>query len=168
MTFDGKGGKMHNAATLADKIGMKKINNILMSPIIGRTIYLLHFRRKHADFITKFYKDKDFIRLYNMYSNSNVGYDSVYKALKKEEENKPSISKSISWVITKNNNLEIGVISLVDIDIKNKKSEIIIGIPNALYRRGNAAVQAMLLIMNFAFTKLNLNKITSLVYDYNK
>ena len=25
MTFEGKGGKMHNAATLADKIGMNRV-----------------------------------------------------------------------------------------------------------------------------------------------
>ena len=61
----------------------------------------------------------------------------------------------------------IGLASLVDIQIAHRRAELLIGIPNKEDRKQTSAVITTLLIFDFAFNRIGLHKLTSIVIANN-
>ncbi|OEH94443.1 GNAT family N-acetyltransferase [Bacillus solimangrovi] len=78
-----------------------------------------------------------------------------------------SNSKSYIIIDTETNK-SIGVTSLVNIDWKNRNAECIIDIGEKDYWGKGLGKEALSLILQYAFSELNLNRISLKVYSFNK
>ena len=72
------------------------------------------------------------------------------------------------FLISTKTDIPIGLISLNDIDYKNRKSSFAYYIANPKDRMPTRSVDAERLILDYAFNDLNLNKICCEVFEYNK
>ncbi|MBM7553203.1 GNAT family N-acetyltransferase [Thalassobacillus pellis] len=78
-------------------------------------------------------------------------------------------SSSKSYIIELNeNNMPIGIVSLVHIDYKNRNAECIIDIGNKDYWGKGYGTQAMTLLLNYSFYELNLHKVYLRVFSFNQ
>jgi diamine N-acetyltransferase len=62
----------------------------------------------------------------------------------------------------------IGIANLVDIQFGHRRAEFLIGIPDPTDRSASAGLEATLLVMDFAFNRVGLNKLTTFVYGDNQ
>ncbi|WP_082235284.1 GNAT family N-acetyltransferase [Halobacillus massiliensis] len=77
--------------------------------------------------------------------------------------------KSKSYMIELNeNSMPIGIVSLVNIDYKNRNAECIIDIGNQNYWGSGYGSEAMGLLLNYGFKELNLHKIYLRVFSFNE
>ncbi len=109
--------------------------------------------------------------LYNCFIPRNKDPESLALKLREEELIHPCRKKSMSWVIARISDphakRSIGIANLVDIQMDHRKAEFLIGIPDPADRNGSIGAEATLLVMDFAFNKIRLNKLVTFVYSYN-
>lgn len=91
---------------------------------------------------------------------SVVHYRSMHRIIKKEVYSIPE--QPLSQYDLKS----IGLVSLVDIQIAHRRAELLVGIPDQNERQ-RVTVVVMMLIMDLAFNKIGLHKLTSLVLANN-
>ncbi|MDX8046671.1 GNAT family protein [Gracilibacillus sp. S3-1-1] len=78
-------------------------------------------------------------------------------------------SSSKSYMIVDNEeNLSIGITSLIHIDGKNRNAECIIDIGEKQYWGNGYGKEALSLLLDFAFNELNLHRISLNVFSFNK
>lgn len=58
----------------------------------------------------------------------------------------------------------VGVASLADVQVGHRRAEFLLGIPHESEQLNGVGLEAALLILDFAFNRVGLNKLTSLVY----
>ncbi|WP_377890191.1 GNAT family N-acetyltransferase [Alkalihalobacillus sp. R86527] len=76
---------------------------------------------------------------------------------------------SKSYMIqTSENDTPIGIVSLINIDLKNRNAECIIDIGNVDYWGKGYGTEAMNVLLEYSFCELNLHKITLRVFSYNE
>lgn len=101
---------------------------------------------------------------YNDYTTTQYNSHGIYPIsinqeldyLKNELNNPNTILLAI---YTKVDNLLIGNISLTSIDLLNKKAELSITIGDTNHRKQSISIQAVGLMLEHAFTRLNLNRV---------
>lgn len=78
--------------------------------------------------------------------------------------------KTLSWYQNKNNayrkdliieyeNVSVGLIGLLNIDVQNSKAEFYISMGDTRYKNKGIATQASLILLDYAFCELKLHKI---------
>ncbi|MFG6115562.1 GNAT family N-acetyltransferase [Halobacillus sp. MO56] len=78
-------------------------------------------------------------------------------------------NSSKSYIIEVNeNDKPIGIVSLVNIDYKNRNAECIIDIGNVDYWGQGYGTEAMKLLLNYSFSELNLHKVYLRVFSFNQ
>lgn len=76
---------------------------------------------------------------------------------------------SKSYIIQHRENDEpIGIVSLINIDYKNRNAECIIDIGNVDYWGKGYGKEAMRLLLNYSFLELNLHKVCLRVFSFNE
>jgi RimJ/RimL family protein N-acetyltransferase len=75
-------------------------------------------------------------------------------------------SRAVHWTIETLDARKVGILSLVDVALSNRRAEVLIGIKEFPY--SGIAVEAMLLGIEFGFGMMRLNKIYSLIYAGNE
>lgn len=141
-------------------------------PIEGNNIVLRPQNIHDAEFLQLCFSDLEFTTRYNR----NLFRISTVSALKidleKSTNKHPCETNTISWVIenkTNNPPIAIGLASLTDISFLHQRAEFLVGIPDFCKKQApmGAGLEASLLAIDFAFNRVNLNKITSIVYGDN-
>jgi RimJ/RimL family protein N-acetyltransferase len=61
-----------------------------------------------------------------------------------------------------------GLISLVEIDVSNRRAELLVGVPAVQDRGHGIALTACLLMFDFAFNQIGLNKLTTAIIGHNE
>ncbi len=129
--------------------------------IVGKSLRLIRFQSEHLPFLIKVRQNQVFQHQYNLFkSASEKAIRSDFHRSKKS----PLEIKKIEWVIEKNG-LPIGLVGLVEIDFKNKRAELQIGFPEA--KGYGEALEATLLVLDFAFVTMGLRKLYSYIYSDN-
>lgn len=140
---------------------MIKLSPIWWEKLEGKRIVLSRILPKHQDFIFKLRNNEKFKSLYNIFlptSKEEIQKDILFS-------NKPPIEiRKIEWIIEKDNN-PIGIAGLSELDWHNKNAELQIGFPDNL--NSKIALETAILILNFAFNKIFLEKLTTYVYSNN-
>ncbi|WP_430787512.1 GNAT family N-acetyltransferase [Virgibacillus flavescens] len=78
-------------------------------------------------------------------------------------------ASSKSYMIELNeNNDSIGVVSLINIDFKNRNAECIIDIGNQKYWGNGYGKEAMDLLLDYSFSEMNLHKLYLRVFSFNQ
>jgi len=131
------------------------------TPLHGKSLSLVRFEDKHKNFLIKTRKNSEFQHHYNLFKEDSV---AAIEHEMKLTEHSPVDSKKVEWVIEKDS-IPIGIAGLVNLDLKNSRAEIQVGFPNQKYF--GSALEACLLILEFSFTTLGLNKVISYVYSDN-
>ncbi|MCG7317866.1 MULTISPECIES: GNAT family N-acetyltransferase [Brevibacillus] len=78
-----------------------------------------------------------------------------------------STSKSY-MIIVKESETPIGIISLIQIDYKNRNAECIIDIGEKAYWGKGYGTEALKLLLDYAFLELNLHRVSLRVFSFNK
>ncbi|MGM0519744.1 MAG: GNAT family N-acetyltransferase [Campylobacterota bacterium] len=139
-----------------------KLSPFWWSSPSGKKVSLKRINPQHREFLLHIRKNKQFQRHYNILkSDSQETLDRDIS-----NANKPPLDfNKIEWVIEKNN-VPIGVAGLVNIDMYNSRAEMQIGIPEEI--SSTDGLEASLLVLEFAFCEIKLDKLVSYVYSSNQ
>ncbi|WP_067730783.1 GNAT family N-acetyltransferase [Oceanobacillus damuensis] len=71
-------------------------------------------------------------------------------------------------IVEKENQVSIGVTSLINIDYKNRNAECIIDIGEKKYWGQGYGKEALRMLLNYAFQELNLHRVSLRVFSFNE
>lgn len=136
----------------------------------GKKVILERSAPEHVSFLWQCYHDKTFMDLYRLVQSRTETEQQIIKRLEKENSLPLQNLKKLEWVIFRceQKKQPIGLVSLADYQPKHKHAEFLIGILPPEYRRTGLALEASLLVFDFAFNFIRLNKLVVLVYGYNQ
>jgi RimJ/RimL family protein N-acetyltransferase len=101
---------------------------------------------------------------FHRFARSINNDDVLMRVLLSESNATLLTSTALHWTIMDGLGQSIGFISLVDYSADNKRAELVVGLPQPRY---GLALEACLLLLDFAFGVLKLNKLCSVIYDKN-
>ena len=81
------------------------------------------------------------------------------------EKLKNDVSK-LKLIVCDNAGIKVGMVSLINIDLKNRNCEIAVYI-NPLHQRKGYASSSLYLLLHYAFHELNLHKIYAQIFSFN-
>jgi RimJ/RimL family protein N-acetyltransferase len=120
--------------------------------------------KRDAELIAKASRDAEFSRLLD----SDPAVPVSAKALEAEMEEDLEERDSITFVVhTLDGDKAIGFVSLNAISWNNRDAWVGIGLWDADYRGKGYGTDAMRLVLRYAFTELNLHRVTLGVFEYN-
>jgi len=140
---------------------LKRASPIWNSPLKGKNIILLRIEPRHKEFLLQTRRNSEFQHHYNLFIN-----DSERTLMHDIEvaQKPPLDTRKIDWIIERNNK-SIGIASLAGLDMHNRTAEILVGLPEK--KSFKDSLEATLLVLEFAFCKINLHKLVSYVYSDN-
>ena len=143
-----------------------------LEPLTGSRLVLERSAPEHAAFLRECYQDVAFMDLYRLAQRRTESEAEIAARLEQESTKLPQQRRFIEWVINRtreDGSLEpVGIGSLADFQHKHRRAEFLIGMLDRGDRRTGAALEATLLIFDFAFNQVQLNKMMSLVYSHNQ
>ncbi|MCB1672583.1 MAG: GNAT family N-acetyltransferase [Pseudomonadales bacterium] len=125
----------------------------------------------HVGYLLETLKDRNFRHHFPVIQPYNLSRTRLLTRLEKERLNSTDQRDDLVWVIFKttgNDKRPIGLACLIDYLPETKNAEMMIGIPRQADRVMGRALEASLLVMEFAFNLIGLNKLISHVYTDNK
>ncbi|MBK7352973.1 MAG: hypothetical protein IPI97_06380 [Nitrosomonas sp.] len=148
-------------------------------PLISGKFHLLIPEEGDFQFLQQCYGNNDFMEQFLPMGRKNQSNEAIFNALK---HNKFPVAqfRAMHRIIKKNQAIDqtepgsqyrenlksIGLVSLIDIQIAHRRAELLMGFPNESDRQFASSV-VMLLIFDFAFNQIGLQKLTSLVLANN-
>lgn len=147
------------------------LDPVWCAPIVSRHLVLRILQESDSEYLHRCYAMPDFMRFYHHALPRHHSLPILAQKLRRHQQLHPFQSKSVDWIIWRqgNDGIErpVGLANLVDIQFPNRRAELLLGIPEGEDRLGSTALEASLLIMDFAFNRVQLHKLTSYVYAIN-
>lgn len=139
------------------------------APLVGKRLLLRPYGEHDAPFLHRCFRDADFMAHYQQFLFANEPPARLKAALRQSAQSLPWRSRAADWVIYRlgESAHPIGLANLADLDLHHRRAELLVGIPAGQERHAGAGLEATLLVMDFAFNRARLNKLTSLVYEGN-
>lgn len=148
--------------------GLCNIDPIWLVPLEGKSLSLRPHREDDAPYLQRCFNDHAFMERYNIFIPRNQSLDALRQQIRENARRHPYFTQRIDWIIErKRDQRPIGLAALADIQFKHRRAEFLVGIPDKQQRHGGASLEASLLVFDFAFNKVQLNKLTSAVYASN-
>lgn len=148
------------------------VNPVGMQPLTGKRICLVRSGPEHAAFIHQCYRNAEFMGFYRLPQKRTETLKEITDRLRDEHTFLPQQRRSIEWVInlisSEQPDKPIGLAGLADYITAYQLAELLVGLPDKALHRKGLALEAALLVMDFAFNTLHLNKLVSLVYGNNE
>lgn len=143
-----------------------------LNVLSGRRVRLVRRAPEHAAFFHECTQDTEFMDLYRLSQNRGESIAQIEKRLEQEQSILPEKLRRFEWVIERladdeQENQIIGLIAVADYQARDKRGEFLIGIRTTAAKKAGIALEAGLLVFDFAFNQLNLHKLISFVYGYN-
>lgn len=141
-------------------------SDVFTAPIAGRRITLV--RRSAADLpmIRAAWADRAFMDRFHRFAAALPEDDAVLRATLDREAGATLLdSTSLHWSVVNADGERVGIVSLVDIALRHRRAELIVGI------RGQSSfvtAEAYVLALELAFVTLKLRKLWCKVYDQNE
>jgi ribosomal-protein-alanine N-acetyltransferase len=133
----------------------------------GRRCRLRRRAAQDVPFIRSLWADREFMSAFNRFARLLPASDSdLGNLLAREHASIITEARAIHWTIETLDARKVGILSLVDVALSNRRAEILIGLKDFPY--SGIAAEAMLLAMEFGFNKAGLNKLYSLIYAGNE
>jgi RimJ/RimL family protein N-acetyltransferase len=145
-----------------------------VAPLRGGRVSLTRCEPRHAAYMRHCYQNGDFMDLYRLSQNRNESEAQIAVRLAEENKSLPQQRRSIEWVITRNGAPDvaeerpIGLGAIVDHIHAHRRAEFMVGIEDPADLQAGIALESTLLILDYAFNILKLNKLISYVYAYNE
>lgn len=143
-----------------------------LNELSGTRLRLVRRAPEHAAFFYECTQDTAFMDLYRLNQSRGESEIQIKNRLAKEQALLPEQLKRFEWVIERResqdkNNKIIGLAAVADYQSAHNRGEFLIGIKDAESKKAGIALEASLLVFDFAFNQLNLHKLMSFVYGYN-
>ncbi len=141
------------------------------SSLYGKRLTLDVSCSEHIDFLSLCYTNDAFMNAYRLSQPRNLQKQTLRQKLASQNNNllKPNV---IEWVISqKNDDCQphfLGLAALADINQQHNRAEFLIGFLSPESIDLGVALEASLLVLEFAFHRMKLHKIISIVYDFNQ
>lgn len=134
----------------------------------GRRLSLARSAAEDAEFIAACQQDAAFMRLYHARIDRQTPLERLRERLSRQRAEPVFRAGGCQWLITqRRQGRPVGLVNLADIDFHEARAELVVGVPGTEDRLHGYALEACLLVLDLAFTRLRFNKITAVVYDYN-
>ena len=134
----------------------------------GNQLYLRRYAEQDADYLYYCYQNTVFMAQYNHSIPRHQPPEELAAQLRNAQVKHPCQTGSINWIICrKTTDQSVGLANLVEIQFLHHRAEFLIGLPDPADHATGMAVEASLLVMDFAFNQVGLNKLTTVVYDDN-
>lgn len=130
-------------------------------PVQGKRLTLVRMTAAHYEFVLKCRNNAAFQQRYNLFQPASR--QAVKKDLQQAEQH-PLENNHIEWVVEKQG-VPIGLAALTDLSMEHSRAELLVGFPGTPTPFNS--VEATLLVLEFAFATLGLQKIYSHVYASN-
>lgn len=157
-------------ANSADKTVDMEVKLIGLAALQGRRVSLHRRGPEHVDFIWQCYQNRAFMELYRTTQSHKDSPAALRKVLAEEQQRLPHQTKRIEWIIMRHEDGKqrpIGMAAIADYQANNSRGELLIGVVDPADRKLAEPLEATLLIFDFAFNQLKMNKLCSYVYGYN-
>lgn len=115
-----------------------------------------------ARYLKETFSDTEFMQRYHRFQG---GSDEAVESLISNARLSPRQTSRLDWIILDRNNERVGLFAFVDIDWRNDRGEVLIGMPGK--RTPTIALKASVAAIEFAFERMRLRKIVSYVYADN-
>lgn len=138
-----------------------KSQPIWFKSLEGRQVTLKRLNKNHAEFLKHSRQNRAFQNHLNVFKQGSD--EEILKDLEAAQRS-PVDSRKIEWVIEQSET-SIGIISLVDLDFRNKRCELLIGLPDE--KGFGAALESTLLVLEFAFYAMQFERVFCYVYSDN-
>jgi len=146
----------------------REVDPIWLMPLDGKRVYLRCYQEADASYLHQCYLNKSFMDLYNRYIPRYQHIDDLAKKLSQSSKKHPCQLKTVDWIIfRKSTNQPVGIANLVDIQYQHRRAEFQIGLPDPIDHARGIGLEATLLVLDYAFNYVGLNKITTIVYGHN-
>jgi len=147
---------------------LAEVDSSWLEPLQGKKLFLRRYEAEDAAYIHHCHQNDVFMRQYNQYIPRNQPIDDLAAKLSQTQAQHPCQTKTVDWVIIrKNTNQPVGIANLVDINFPHRRAEFLIGLPNPEDHAHGTALEATLMILEYAFNRVQLNKLTTNVYATN-
>lgn len=148
------------------------LNLALLKPLQGQRVSLVRRAPQYADFIIHCIQNTQFINLYRLSENRQQTEEALRQRLAEEERLLPQQLHRVEWVVLRHEQdylkaRPIGLAAIADYQVNHGRGEFLIGIPDAAEQKMGVGLEASLLVLDYAFNALKLNKLISFVYSYN-
>ncbi len=140
-----------------------------LNELSGARVRLVRRAPEHAAFFFECTQDMAFMDLYRLNQSRCESEEQIKNRLAKEQETLPENLKRYEWVIERRNKPgePIGLAAIADYQRPHQRGEFLIGIKDKAAQKAGIALEASLLVLDFAFNQLELRKLISFVYGYN-
>jgi RimJ/RimL family protein N-acetyltransferase len=150
---------------------MISVAPIGLQPLQGRRVFLERSAPEHALFLQQCYQNDAFMDLYRLAQDRRQTSEQIKERLAKEQKLLPQQLKRIEWVIhlksDSGENQPVGLISLADYHRTHHRAEFLVGVLPSKHRGTGTALEASLLVLDFAFNQIKLHKVIAYIYGYN-
>lgn len=147
---------------------LEQVDTRWLQPLQGLSVTLRRVSTQDAAFIQQCYQNPVFMHQYNQFMPPQ-SLEALSSKLAEEVLLHPTQLRSLNWVITRNESQRrIGLANLVDIQLAHRRAEFSIGIPDVADRARGRGTEAALLVLDFAFNTVQLNKLMSFIYSDNE
>ncbi len=141
--------------------------------IRGQRVSLLRRAPEHAAFLRLCWDDQAFMDLYRLAQNRRESIEQIAERLAQEYKRLPKDLRKFEWVIERHATQGqaarlIGLAAVADYQPEHRRAEFLIGILQPQEQKAGIGLEASLLVLDFAFNILQLNKLISFVYGYNQ
>jgi len=145
-----------------------EVDPIWLEPLDGKRLYLRRYRAEDAAYLHQCYKNTTFMWQYNHHIPRNQHLDDLTVKLSQSHDMHPCQLKTMDWIIVnKNTQQPMGVTNLVEIQFLHQRAEFLIGLPNSTDHASGIGLETTLLVLDFVFNRVGLNKLTAVVYGDN-
>lgn len=139
-----------------------------LEPLEGKKLRLRRYREEDAAYLRGCFQDAGFMARYNHNIPRHQSLEELAKKLRKAQDAHPCQSRAVDWIILKKDGEQpVGIANLVEIQFAHRRAEFLIGLPDTADRTSGIGLEAALLVLDFSFNKVGLNKLTTLVYGDN-
>jgi tetratricopeptide (TPR) repeat protein len=148
---------------------LRQVAAFWREPIEGQHLVLRPYGEKDAAFLAQCLGNLAFMAHYNRFLSRRISLSQIADQLRKSESTLPWQRGTVDWVIHRLDEATrpVGITNLVDLTLLHLRAEFLIGIPAEEERNVGVGLEASLLVMDFAFNRARLNKLTSFVYEDN-
>ncbi len=145
-----------------------EVDPIWLQPLEGRKIRLRRYCEQDAAYLQQCYQSADFMTLYNHYIPRHQHLEDLAEKLRQGHKLHPCQSRTVDWIVVKKNEERpVGIANLVEIQFNHRRAEFLIGLPDPKDRASGVGLEATLLVLEYAFNRVGLNKLTTFVYGDN-
>lgn len=150
-------------------LNLAEVDSNWLEPLEGKKLYLRRYEAQDAAYLRHCHQNDAFMALYNQYIPRNQSVNDLAAKLQQAQALHPCQTKMVDWIIIrKNTNQPMGIANLADINFSHRRAEFLIGLPDPEDHARGAALEATLLILDYAFNRVQLNKLMTNVYATNR